>query len=359
VFASIGGAGQIGVSGNQYLKGLGIRLQGGNNQLFEGGLMFSPFEGTVVDEIRGNQANNDWDILERFIQTPPFEGSTIKFRSAMQSNLPESPLFVEARLFADSSAQLNRFIVLDYTFNNTSSIDYTAGYAGVFADWDVGDYSQNRSLYNPSLKLHYLFQPNADTLFAGVQTLGDIEGTAHGIENIPGGSGQINMSDGFSEEEKRISLKVFSPEAGMAGNGTDVITVTGAGPFNVPAGGNVRIGFAIHLAKNETELFQQAAAARNYYLNVVGPLTSKDLTVENDLVIYPNPASRIFHISSQADPESIMITDFSGRRIADYLMIDSRRTFDLPTGIERGIYLVKIKTKTGLITKKLLIESGK
>jgi hypothetical protein len=209
------------------------------------------------------------------------------------------------------------------------------------------------------LKLHYLFQPNADTLFAGVQTLGDIEGTAHGIENIPGGSGQINMSDGFSEEEKRISLKVFSPEAGMAGNGTDVITVTGAGPFNVPAGGNVRIGFAIHLAKNETELFQQAAAARNYYLNVVGPLTSKDLTVKNDLVIYPNPASRIFHISSQADPESIMISDFSGRTIADYLIIDSRRTFDLPTGIERGIYLVKIKTKTGLITKKLLIESGK
>jgi hypothetical protein len=358
VHAGIGGAGQIGVVGDQYLKGLGIRLQGEENQLFEGGLMFSPFEGTVVDGVRGNALNNDWEILERFTQLPPFEGSTVKFRSSMQSNLPESPLFVETRLFADSLAEFSKFIVLDYTLNNTSSIDYSAGYLGIFADWDLGDYSQNRSLYNQSLQLHYVFQPGADTLFAGIQTLGNIQGTAYGIENIPGGSGQINMSDGFSEEEKRICLKNLNPEAGMSETGTDVITVTGAGPFVIPSLGQVRTGFALHLARNQTELFQQAVFARNYYQNVVTPLTanqSQNYDI-NRTIIFPNPTSIFFNIVSENSPEAILITDFSGRLIAEYKVTDAQKTFELPQNIEQGIYLVKVKTQLGWITKKLMIE---
>jgi hypothetical protein len=51
-----------------------------------------------------------------------------------------------------------------------------------------------------------------------------------------------------------------------------------------------------------------------------------------------------------------LITDFSGRLIAEYKVTDAQKTFELPQNIEQGIYLVKVKTQLGWITKKLMIE---
>ncbi|MCB0819046.1 MAG: S8 family peptidase [Bacteroidetes bacterium] len=357
VNAGIGGSGKIGVSGNQYLKGLGIRPEGGINLMYEGGLMFSPSEGLVVDGVRGNSVNNDWQILERFIQQEPFGSSTVKYRSAMQSVLPGCDLFAETRLFADSLPQNNNFIVLDYTLTNTSPIDYTECYLGIFADWDIGVYARNRALYNESLKLHYVFEVGADSLFAGIQILGSAPAIAHSIENIGSTSGPVNASDGLTEDEKRQTLSISHPEGGLSGEGTDIISVTSAGPFSISSGNQIRAGFAIHLAHSETELLQQAAIARTYYFDVVTPLGISDSNQKlNTPVIYPNPTSGKITVNTHGELiEEIRIYDLSGHALWNHRPQAGNELIQLPSEIKNGSYILKIKSHSGWRTERIIV----
>jgi hypothetical protein len=325
--------------------------------MFEAGIMFSPFEGIVADGVRGNSQVNDWTILERFVQTAPYEGNTVKYRSAMNCVLPECPVFAETRLFADSSLEFRQFVVVDYTLRNESPINFTEAYLGIFADWDLGNYAENRALYNSALKLQYVFQPGSDTIYAGIQLLGNHQAVAHALENTSSPSGPINISDGFSEEEKRLSLSLPAPEGGLNGNGSDVITVTSAGPLNMASGQELQVGFAIHLANSENELFEQAAIARNYYLTTVTPLQiSQQWSSSQTPYVYPNPASNVIRIKPDIAFENMEMYDCSGRLVFEIRPSAEEREFALPAGIAGGLYIIKLKGKHQNYLQRMLIE---
>ncbi|MFN4083311.1 MAG: T9SS type A sorting domain-containing protein [Bacteroidia bacterium] len=87
------------------------------------------------------------------------------------------------------------------------------------------------------------------------------------------------------------------------------------------------------------------------------------LTGENDVVvrtdldatIYPNPANQKFTIQTNANVQSVQITDMQGKLIKtvgsniDFNEIDIA---DLP----RGMYVVQLQTPNGMLTKKLVVE---
>lgn len=76
--------------------------------------------------------------------------------------------------------------------------------------------------------------------------------------------------------------------------------------------------------------------------------------------IYPNPASNEITIDTKTDfIESIKLFDITGKLITDYSDFsntnNSLATLDV-SYISKGTYFLKVKTNTGLLTKKIIIE---
>ena len=361
VLASVGASGQIGPTGDQYLRGYGIKFIDESNLLFEGGLMVSTERNVVVNGIRGNAGNaNNWEASERFMRVPPFDNQTIQFRASMQSLLAEAPLRVKQRVIADSIDPNRGFFIVEYEIINESLNDLDSCYIGIFTDWDLGDYSKNKAAYMNSLKLSYVYEHLNDSVFAGVQLLENHPIIVHAIENIPGGSGGLNLSDGFSIDEKYFSMSNPLPEAGIDGEGTDIITVTSAGPIPINANEQVRIAFAFHLAKAQNELFNQAVDARNFYNTIALPLNvNSELDKKPEFDVFPNPSSGKFRLSSTSGMEcDFTVLDITGKTIVSGKMVDKNIDITLPGTLDSGIYFIKLQGKQKMEVKKLMITSG-
>ena len=361
VMASIGASGQIGPTGDQYLKGFGVKFTNETNFLYEGGLMVSTERNVVVNGIRGNVGNaNFWEADERFMRVAPFENHTIQFRAGMQSILPEAPLRVKQRVIADSINPNRGFFIVEYEITNESPFDKDSCYAGIFTDWDLGDYSKNKASFVNPLKLSYVYEHLNDTAFAGVQLLENHPIVVHAIENTPGGNGGLNLSDGFSIDEKYFSLSSSLPEAGIDGEGTDIITVTSAGPFQLNINEPVRIAFAFHLAKSQSELFNQAVEARNFYNTIGIPLSiNSEGDKKSEFEVFPNPNSGRFRISSIYKSNcDFTVLDITGKAITSGKIVNQNTEITLPKNLNSGIYFLKLQNEQWMEVKKLMITSG-
>jgi hypothetical protein len=70
--------------------------------------------------------------------------------------------------------------------------------------------------------------------------------------------------------------------------------------------------------------------------------------------VYPNPLQgNNIHISGPIHVESAMLTDISGRKIAD-LSVSNESLIILPEGIENGTYLLQLITSKGNVIKKVV-----
>ena len=82
------------------------------------------------------------------------------------------------------------------------------------------------------------------------------------------------------------------------------------------------------------------------------PLSTENFN-ENDIVVYPNPSTTSFIIDAINNYGDAAIYDQTGRLIATYNFIDQLEVeHQFPT----GLYLVKITSQKGSVTKKLLVH---
>jgi hypothetical protein len=73
-----------------------------------------------------------------------------------------------------------------------------------------------------------------------------------------------------------------------------------------------------------------------------------------DVIVYPNPVKNSFAINQEAD--SVEIYNLTGQLVGNYAAISADQVINIDY-LQSGIYLVKVKTNTGLIqTKKISKE---
>jgi len=70
----------------------------------------------------------------------------------------------------------------------------------------------------------------------------------------------------------------------------------------------------------------------------------------NELNIYPNPASEIFYINTHGI-EHIELYSITGKRIGSF----QRSPVDI-SHYEKGVYVVKVRTQSGMYTEKIFVE---
>ena len=74
--------------------------------------------------------------------------------------------------------------------------------------------------------------------------------------------------------------------------------------------------------------------------------------MNNNITIYPNPVIDIINLNTSLTILKVEIYDVLGKRL-NFIKLNNRK-IDM-SNVNRGIYVLKIKTEIGIITKKIIL----
>lgn len=334
---SVGSSGLFGVSGNGFLRGLGFQFESLSDLLYEGGLMIGLDENRVADRVRSTpQADNDFSPIERIHQVAPFESSSQQFRGHFAGSSAEFPLLVKQRAISDSAEGNRNFVLLEYQIKNTGSETYPFMAAGLFADWDLINPGVNGTGYSAEQRCGYVYTLPDDSVYTGIALLSPQTPIYHGIDNVPGGAGGINMFDGFSSGDKYQSLTTNRLNTAAGSNGTDVVSVLSASGIDLQPGDSVTVAFGLIAGRTLSSLLEAAEQSAAFY-NQQGQILNITRNPKS-VTIYPNPASNHVKLSG-VDAHKIVIQSIMGQQLLEQSP-DEGGSFCL-NGIPDGLYLIR------------------
>lgn len=356
VFTTNTSKGRLCYNGTSQTEGLGFNFQNQGSLTYESGFMVG-VPSNVADNVRGAAANNDDDFVSvvSIQKNSPGVWSDFDTYGRFNDNQNPSPLSVSMNYRSASwtDAPFDRFHIFEYTIRNTGSSTLSNLCAGIFNDWDVQTYANNKADEDASLKMGYVWCTDANGLYAGTKLLTQGSFNHYAIDNVTGGSGGINMLDGYDGPEKYQSLSGSRPTAGGSGTGNDVIDVVGTGPFNLNAGDSVVVAFALLAGTDLADLQNSAQQAQvKYDLLTVSIAENESGLVAVDA--YPNPATgsiQIPFILRQAANLNLEIIDATGKLIV-------RRNLGLRSAGEQMIQADLDGLSAGIYHYRLVSEIG-
>ncbi len=241
--------------------------------LYEMGLIMGTSSSDLFNSVRGinNLFDQDFTTAAKIIKTTPgarsFSEVSGSFRN--KATAGSESLQVSYQSLVWKNAPYNNLIILEYKVRNTTVNPLNGFYFGIFADWDISlNGGGDRAGWNNDVKLGYIYPAQASNLpQSGIQSLtGDAQYYAidndNEIENNP-----LGIYDGYTDAEKftSISSGLGKTDAGDITSGNDVSHVVSSGPYDIGAGEEITIAFALHGASTYAELVNSAKYADSLY----------------------------------------------------------------------------------------------
>ncbi len=355
VSTTITSKGRLCYNGTGQTEGLGFAYNG-ENLVYEAGLMIGKSASAVSDNVR-NDTGTDEDyqstqVVQKLLPSVQSEFDLFgKFNDSPSAS--PLPVLVSHKAFAWSTPGDDKYVIVEYTIKNTSTSSLSNIYAGVFADWDIQDYSLNKADENTALKMGYVYNTTATGLWAGTKVLTATPFKHYAVDNIAGGGG-ANLSDGYSTSEKYTTLSTNRPTAGGTGTGNDVIDVVSTGPFTIPAGDSVRVAFALIAGDDLNDLNTSAGNAQIKYdglFSGIAPISSSN----GQILLSPNPVRDLlqFNLGTEKRIESIRILDVTGREVLFNDVING--SIDV-SSLPAGTYFLQANVEGSLSTSKFIKE---
>lgn len=333
---------------NTYTPLTGIGLQYKNDVvLYEGGLMVGNSNTNVSSSIR---------TFDDYIPINPSdtiyeENVDNSFASSFKSISHDDTKSInfEQKIYSWESEARENFIISEYALINNDVEDFENLYVSIFTDWDLVLSYANKTSYNSDLKLGYTYNTSEDSLYAGIKVLSHSSVNHYGIDNVDGGSGTIDISDGFSIEEQFFTMTNNRHYAGADyTNGTDVCEVIGIGPLSIVVGDTVTVSFAFIVAENKYKLINSANEAQYSYDYLHINSVENNLDSKTNINIYPNPSNSTITIQSTEKISEINIYDLNGSLV--YKLDDQKfysKTIDTKK-FSKGMYIMKLRTSKGI-----------
>jgi subtilisin family serine protease len=332
------------------LDGLGFDYNSDGSLAYETGFMVG-ISGNVADNVRGASAgatDEDFQSVVNIQKHEPGIWSDFDTYGSFNDNSNSTPLGLKMDYRTLSWIQVpwSKFHIFEYTIRNTGNTTRSNVYAGIFSDWDIQNYANNKAAEDAALQMGYVFCTDPGGYFAGIKLLTPGGFRHYAIDNVTGGGGGADLSDGYSDTEKYTSLSSNRATAGGTGAGNDVIDVVGTGPFTLAPGDSVVVAFAL-IAGNELSDLQSSAAQAQVKYNLTTGLV--DATGAQVLKAYPNPASESVLLPfalDQADRISMELYTVSGT------LVHARSCGNLAAGVHEirldtsvlptGVYHVRL-----------------
>ncbi|GAB3532032.1 hypothetical protein GCM10027443_15200 [Pontibacter brevis] len=274
---SLNNVGNIGYNGLNFKQGVGVKYKGGPSLLFEGGLIVATDAGKVSDNLHNEKWLNDANFISsgavRLRYDTPL--ATQEARTLMEAT-GEKQAGVRVKQVASAWMESpdRDYIILEYQITNVTSSTIAKVHAGLFADWDIGNYMQNAASWDDLLKLGYVYNTRSALPYAGVKLLTKDQPVYHAVDNLGGNDSTVTVDDGFSDAEKFkiISNGVSRMKAGGR-SGNNVSHVVGATLTDLAPGETRIVAVAVLAADNLQKLKAHAAAAQLKYISIKsGPM---------------------------------------------------------------------------------------
>ena len=294
VNTSITSRGKIGYLNESGVNGLGYKYMG-SQMLYEGGFIMGVSDQAVSSSIKGSSTSqNDFATNEKVI-TIPNVVSEFDVIGSFNDNNAANPLNVVVKhgSFAWSSPGNRKFVIFNYNIKNTGSATLNDFYAGIFADWNIMNKTLNKADFDAFNKMGFVWSTEANGKYAGIKLLSTTASVNHyAIDNVSGGNGGIDVTDGFNIQEKYLALSSNRSQAGINA-GADVISIVSSGPYSILPGDSAIMAFALLAGDSLEDLQASAAAAQVKYDSEILPLFISSIKPAEELWLgqaYPNPA---------------------------------------------------------------------
>ncbi len=278
-------------------KGEGLTFKESKNLLFEGALMYGTSPKTIVNSARNaTSGSSDND----FFTTTPF---TLKIPGNLadeqgltifnDNNAGTGTLKIETKLqtYSYSNTPNDNYIILEYSFYNTTSSSIDNFYVGIYSDFDIGTGSDNDfANYNSENNFGYVYdnEENPNNPIIGIALLNH-ENYGFFAMDIDGTNDSVSSYSGFSDLEK---WKTLSSGITYKSSGpSDISAVTSAGPFSIVPQSKIIVSFCFAGGDSLLEVSEAIKQSRIKYLAIT---TVKDNNpkIPNSFNLYqnyPNP----------------------------------------------------------------------
>ncbi len=342
-------------------QGIGFTYNDGNSFLYEAGLMLSTDTSKVCDQIFGSptsQISSDFVSSLNVRKLIPSVKSDFDLEGVFSDDgATTNKIDVEVRhnTFAWADPADAKYVIVEYVISNTGISTIQNLFAGIYADWDIGNIGDNRADFDSNTLIGYCFNTGTPVIYAGIRKLSPGFVNMYALENN-GAAGSVNIYDGFTKLEKHTTLTTSRPQAGQSGAGSDVSMTLSSGPHAIPVGDSIRVAFALIGGENLSMIQNAGNAAQIRYdaLNSVPPVAQ--IPNQGLQYISPNPAAGEVSISfgvATASDIVIQVWDVLGNQVA---VLDAgfrnQGTYNLAwnaNSLPNGIYYLKMSGVNGAI----------
>jgi len=309
--------------------------------------------------------------------------------------------------------KLNNSTFIDLTVFNRSSMNYPQFIVSLFADSDVGDFSDDYAGCDSTKNLMYFYNGDGlDQVYQNVDSLGNLP-PAFGIvslnhnllscvfpeftsnqpfpDTIPHPvvsgreafwntlNGLISYGDPYLTPSGRPTKFLFHGNPSVASQWSEVTANRPAGdrsgristrPINLPIGAKETYTFGLVYERSgsrfqnvnqllsDIPLYQQACNTdfQTYYYPTIYANTNE--IQFSDLVVYPNPASDVVRIACDAgmcNESFCSIYNLEGQKLLEVELTSSSNTIHV-SDLQNGTYLLKIEKKGVIQIQKLVVN---
>ncbi len=353
VGTSITSKGRIGYNIAQ-AQGIGFTYNDGASIMYEGGLMIGTDTAKVSDHLFGTPVSvllDDFYSMVNVRKIIPSVHSDFDLDSRFNDDgAGTNSLNVEInqRSFAWSSPADSKYVIVEYIISNMGTNQLSDFYAGLYADWDIGNVTDNRAEYDANLKLGYAYNTaSAPVLYAGIKQLTTGNNNFYALDNNGTGA-TINIYDGFTKTEKYQSLSSARLSAGQSGVGNDISMTLSSGPYTIPSGDSIRIAFAL-LAGEDLASLQASAVAAEIKYTTLNSIETPVSLIAGLSQNFPNPFSvstTLNYTVSGNDLVKIEIFDVLGNKVRtlvnDVLSVGKYEVKFPANGLADGIYFCRM-----------------
>ncbi|HNR20854.1 MAG TPA: S8 family serine peptidase [Bacteroidia bacterium] len=363
VLTTITSKGRIFYNGTGQLEGLGFDYLG-DNLIYEGGLMIGT-PSNVADNTRDAGTNDNDFVSQNAVQKllPSVKSDFDLFGKFNDNNAsPRLNLLVSHKGWAWDANPFRKFVIVQYNIKNTGANSLNSLYAGIFCDWDIQTFANNKAATDNTVNMGYTWCTDPSGKFAGIKLLTSTPFVNYAIDNVAGGSGGIDITNDYTSTEKYTSLSTNRATAGGTGTGVDVCQVTSTGPFTIASNDSVTVAFAILAGDDLVDLQNSATQAQIKYDEAT---SVKNVTGNNGFMFfapYPNPSSNLCELKftlQKSSAVSITLLNSLGQMVynsyenygagVNTKMINTEK-------LGAGVYTCLIKVNESMLTHKLMVE---
>ncbi len=376
VATTVTSKGLIGYNKETQQEGFGFKYKNGSSILYEAALMIGSDTGKVSDAARSTGTTPDSDFVSTVrVRKLPNVHSDFDVDGSFNDNFASTPLnlLVHHSEYAWASAGNTKFVMFKYVIKNNGGTTLSNLYAGIFADWDIDavTYRSNRAGYDAANKLGYVYYTATGGIYGGVKVLSSNAPTLnYAFDNVAGGAGGIEISNGYSSSEKYNSMSTNRTAAGTSGSGEDVMHTVSTGPFTITAGDSIVVGFALLAgdslpdmktsAQNAQLKWDTLTAVGSGTVSAVQVLSGKTFSSVN---IYPNPASGqatiVFTLNDKATVD-LSLLNIIGQEVKHSVfgtLSAGKHQFNLDmNNLPEGIYYYRLTSGENISINKLVIS---